>query len=222
MATYAPWSSPNELQMRVYLDTTGSAGVPDGRDDYVLINTSFGMVTTQQQNDAFVSLLYRITDDGSLIWTGAIPTRFNALASPSTSPFLDVAPFNSTVMFQEVTARSIGLSSENTSFNYHIETRSRDLSEYRQVVDRIPASGSLSYNIVSTPLAPINEVRSTQNLQRRPLFVVDQSGLISVSINPAKLAEVHQASVLLLYHHNQPSNQSEVVTVSSSTPLVTP
>ena len=99
-----------------------------------------------------------------------------ALPSPTVNPFLDVAPFNTSVMFELINARALGLSAAQPIFRYHIETRARDRANFAQVVDRVPASGTLEYNIVAAAVAPINSTRGVPNLQQRPLFIVSPPG----------------------------------------------
>ncbi|GAB4156929.1 MAG: hypothetical protein Fur005_10630 [Roseiflexaceae bacterium] len=213
--TFAPWSTPNEVEVRIYIDSTGPSGRPDGIDDYVIRNTSFSTLSGRQMNDTFVSPLYQIDASGNLNWLGTSPGRYNSLPSPSTSPFVDVAPYNSTVMFQLIGARLIGLSATQPSFNYHIETRYRDAGNYSQVVDRVPATGSLIYNLTTPSVAPINSVRGTPNLVQRPLFVSVNGAQVTAAVNPAILADESQpARVLLLHLHNPVATQAELVTVN--------
>jgi hypothetical protein len=212
------WSTPNEIQVRIYIDSIGPAGAgspPDGIDDYVLLNTSYASVTNQQQNDVFVSLLYRINPDGSLTWTGVPPFRFNSLPSPTVSPFVDIAPYNSRVMFQYLTSTFIGLTNTQANFNYHVETRARDIGNFGQVVDRVPATGSLSYNATTAVLTPITSTRGTPNLLQRPLFVGIDGGHVTAALNSAALAARTEPTQLLLLHlHNPLATQSELVTVN--------
>ncbi len=211
-ASYGPWSTPNEVQHRIYLDVTGPAGVPDGIDDYLLLNTSFGVVTSGQQTDTFVSLLYTIPASGPIEWAGAL-ARYNALPSPNNSPFLDVAPYNSSVMFQQIRARSLGLSDAQPRLRYHIETRARDAGNFTQVIDRVPATGSLDYTINAAGVTPINSIRGVPNLFTRPLFLDTTNSQVLAAVRPDIIATRGSQGVLLLHLHNPLDSQAEVVTL---------
>jgi hypothetical protein len=211
-ASYGPWSTPNEIQHRIYLDVTGPAGVPDGIDDFVLLNTNYAVVTNGQQTDAFVNPLYEIRSSGEFVWTGGL-TRYNALPSPNNSPFLDVAPYNSSVLFQTIRARFLGLSDAQPRLRYHIETRARDAGNFTQVVDRVPATGSLNYTINAAAVAPINPVRGMPNLFTRPIFLDTAGSQVQAAVRPDILATRGNQGVLLLHLHNPPESQAEVITL---------
>ncbi len=221
-ASYKPWSTPNEVQMRVYLDTTGPQGASDGIDDYVLVSTSIGSVTQKQANDSFVSILYRIEADGSLVWAQTFPTYLNGFSVPQFSPFVDTAPFNSLVMFQLVAPKDIGLSATNASFRYHIETRARDIVNFTQVVDRVPETGSLDYNILQPAIAPINAVRGIPNFYQRPVFADVDGGYVNMAINQDILEQRQEQFILLLHHHNPVETQAEVLSIHKSDPPYAP
>ena len=221
-ASYKPWSTPNEVQIRVYLDTTGPQGVADGIDDYVLVSTNFGAVTQLQASDAFISLLYRIEPDGSLVWAQTFPTYINGFSTPQFSPSVDTSPFNSLVMFQQISARYIGLSNTHTSFRYHVETRARDIGNFAQVVDRVPASGSLEYNILNPAIAPINAVRSLPNLYQRPVFADVDGGHVHMAVNQETLDQRQEQFILLLHHHNPVETQAEILSIHKPDPPYVP
>lgn len=221
-ASYNPWSTPNEVQMRVYLDTTGPQGVADGVDDYVLVSTNFGAVTQKQANDAFISVLYRIEADGSLVWTEIFPTYINSFSVPQFSPFVDTSPFNSLVMFQQVSAQAIGLNAAQSSFRYHIETRARDIANFAQVVDRVPATGSLDYNILNPAIAPINAVRSLPNLYQRPVFADIDGGYVHMAVNQQTLEQRQEQFILLFHHHNPVETQAEILSIHKPNPPYIP
>lgn len=221
-SSYKPWSTPNEVQMRVYLDTTGPEAKPDGVDDYVLVSTSFGAVTQRQPNDAFISILYRIEADGSLVWAQTFPTYLNGFGSPLSSPFIDTTPFNSRVMFQQLTASYIGLSNTQPTFRYHVETRSRDIGNYTQIVDRVPATGSLEYDVIKPAIAPINAQRGTPNLYQRPVFVDVNGGFVDMGITQDVLEQRQEQFILMLHHHNPIETQAEVLSIHKPDPPYQP
>jgi hypothetical protein len=136
---------------------------------------------------------------------------------PPTGPSgfgFDTAPFNTSVMFQSIGARLIGLTQTQPRLRYHIETFARDADGFRQLIDRVPATGSLEYNVLNPALAPIN--MSPLVVRSRPLFLDVDGGQITGAVNlPVLTARGHQP-LLILHHHNMPTGQAEVVDVRSA------
>lgn len=104
------------MQYRVYISTTGpgGSGPPDDIPEFVLVNTSLGAVLPvngaegfTRPNDVFRTILYRIQPDGSL--TVLRLTDWNFIPPPSLAPFLDSAPFDTSVMALATTAGFLGL-----------------------------------------------------------------------------------------------------------------
>lgn len=207
-ASYAPWSTPHEVQIRFYIDTN-----LDGIDDYVVLNTDYGTLFKTQPTDIFFNAVYQIQPDGSLLAYDFAP--LDSLPAPQAANGFDVAPFNSSVMFQTVGAGSLGLSAGQTRFRYHVETRARDGELFGQVIDRVPATGSLEYDIMRAAVAPVN---AEGTLRFRPLFVDTNGFSVSGAVVPDLLRE-RQPSVLLLHHHNLPAAQAEVVPLQFDTAL---
>jgi subtilisin family serine protease len=203
LATYGPWSTPNEVQFRVYIDSN-----LDGTDDYVVLNTN-GSVFGEPPNDVFVSPLYRILPDGSLVANTF--TFWGAEQPPTIPPGFDLTPFNTSVMFQMIGAMGIGLPPGQTRFRYHVETLARDADRFGRVVDRVPAVGSLEYDIAHPALAPINVI--TPLLPNRPVFLDIDGGQIVGGVDAAALAARGTQRLLVLHHHNPPATQAEVVEV---------
>jgi subtilisin family serine protease len=212
-ATYDPWSTPNEVQFWTFIDTN-----MDGVDDYVLINSNFGEVSAphRKPDDVFLSPLYKIMPDGTLQATFIY--FWNTFLAPTAPTNLDVAPFNTSVMFQAASAQFIGLRPGQTRFHYHVETRARDEARFTRVVDRVPALGSppLVYDIAAPTMAPIN--LTTPFFALRPVFLDVDGGKITAIVNQPVLA-VSGDHLLILHHHNLPAQQAEVVDVRSSTPV---
>jgi hypothetical protein len=211
LASYAPWSTPNEVEFQVYIDSN-----LDGLDDYVVLNTN-SIVFTGHPSDTFISPVYRILPDGTLV---GITYSFWDTWQPPASPSgfgLDVAPFNTSVMFQAIGARLIGLTPGQTHLRYHVETRARDADGFTQRLDRVPEVGVLEYDVAHPTIAPINAAPLVVN--RRPLFVDVDGGQITGAVNPVALAAHGGQKLLILHHHNQPAQQAEVVDMRSSTPI---
>jgi hypothetical protein len=202
-ASYGAWSTPHEVQIRIYLDVNN-----DGVDDYVLLNTDYGTAFGQAPNDVFIHALYRIQPDGTL--TGLATFSFwGTLPAPSVPDGADVAAFNSSVMFQAVNTQSLGLAAGQTRLSYHVETRARDASGFGTVIDRVPATGSLSYDIASAAVVPVN---TAGLLRQRPLFVDTDGGSVTGYAGSGSSQPVSQG-LLLLHHHNVFPYQAEVVDV---------
>jgi hypothetical protein len=214
-ASYHPWTTPNQVQFRVYLDTTGPTGVPDGVDDYLLISTNWGAITNTQPSDVFLSPLYRIVPDGTLEPTTVQPSRYNSLNPPNAidPSSVDAAPYNTRVAFQFILARFIGLTDAQPTFRYRIETRARSIGDFGIIVDRVPATGYLEYRINAPALTPINAVAGVPNLQQRPLFLDVQGGNIQAKVNQPVLAARGSQGILIMHLHNPPANQVETVQV---------
>jgi hypothetical protein len=224
IAAHGAWSTPNEVQYLIYIDSTGPAGVPDGKDDFVLLNTSLGLVLPpaplRQPNDVFINLLYPIDPDTGQLLPATFFAYWNSVPAPQLppSPFdLDAAPYNTSVLIMLVGAQRLGLVEGRTRFNYHVETRARDADNFSQVVDRVPALGQpdLSYDLTQAAVAPINTVAPP--LQFRPLFVDATGSLITAAVNQASLQAAGSRQVLILHHHNQPGARAELVTVRTTT-----
>jgi subtilisin family serine protease len=211
LSTYGPWSTPNEVEFRVYIDSN-----LDGVDDYVVLNTN-SIVFTGHPSDTFISPVYKILPDGTLV---GITYSFWDTWQPPASPSgfgLDVAPFNTSVMFQAIGARLIGLTPAQTHLRYHVETRARDADGFTRRLDRVPAVGVLEYDVAHPTIAPISAAPLVVN--RRPLFVDVDGGQITGAVNPVALAARGGQKLLILHHHNQPAQQAEVVDMRSSTPI---
>jgi subtilisin family serine protease len=214
-STYAPWSTPNEIQFRVYFDTNF-----DSADDYVLISRS---QDAQNVSDAFVSVLYKILPGGGLqptVWL----TRWGTIIPSTFSPGLDTAPYNTSVIVQAVLVRFLNLPPGQSNFRYRVESRTRSQSFFSTAMDRVPELDSignpqwLDYDVLNTAIAPINS--SLSILATRPMFLDVEGGSITSAVDTAILAARPTTRMLVLHLHNQPSAQAELVAVRSPTTLV--
>jgi hypothetical protein len=209
LSTYAPWSTPSEVEFLVYIDSN-----MDGVDDYVVLNTNWG-VLFGKPSDAFINPTYKILPDGTLQPTNTFSDWDTWPSTTSASAAgLDAAPFNTSIMFQATSAARIGLMPGHSQFRYHVETRARDADGFRRLVDRVPAVGSLEYDVAHTAIAPINA-----GVLQRPLFVDVDGGQITAAVDPIVLSTGGGRKLLILHHHNQPVQQAELVDIRSSTPF---
>jgi hypothetical protein len=231
MAGYAAWATPNEVQYRVYISTTGpgGSGSPDDIPEFMLVNTSIGAILpipgtggATRPDDTFRSILYRIQPDGTLQLLRI--ADWNFIPPPTASPFLDSAPFETSVLALVTTAGFLGLSPAAPVFSYYVETYARDAGEFTERVDRVPSSGAITYDLRSAAVAPLNTSPATGVVRSglpTPFFFSIDGAQIVGTVNQDALAERRTQDVLLLHHHNAISAQAEVVTSAewSITPL---
>ena len=232
LATYAAWSTPNEVQFQVYIDSN-----QDGRDDFVLVNVNSNTRDGGPPTDSFLNGLYPIRADGTLA-EATRSTEWGSLTAPISSS-INMAPFNTSVMFETALVKDLALPLNPADpagpngpvpqrFCYHIETRARDLNAFGQVLDRVPdatsaplaacanRSGVLLYDIPGAKLKPVNSTSPVfgSPLAARPIFVDVEGGQITGGVDAIALA--HQgAQLLILHHHNTPFPQAEVINISA-------
>jgi subtilisin family serine protease len=234
MAGYAAWATPNEVQYRVYISTTGpgGSGPPDDIPEFMLVNTSIGAILpipgtggVTRPDDTFRSILYRIRPDGTLQLLRI--ADWNFVPPPTASPFLDSAPFETSVLALVTTAGFLELSPAAPVFSYYVETYARDAGEFTERVDRVPSSGAITYDLRSAAVAPLNISPATGVVRSglpTPFFFGIDGAQIAGTVNQDVLAVRRTQDVLLLHHHNAVSAQAEVVTLQSSrsAPTTTP
>lgn len=216
LASHAPWNTPNEVEFRVYIDSN-----LDNVPDYVLVTTSLSTSDSSLQNsgpanDVFVNRLFALPPGGAPQYTFE-RAFWNSLPSPSSgfaTAGIDPAPFNTRVTFLSARVSTLGLSLAQPRARYYVETRARNAGGFATVLDRVPATGYLEYNLLAGPAAPVNFV--DQPLAARPLFAATEGGQVTGVFNRDALAERGSQQLLLLYHHNPPASQAEVVTLASS------
>ncbi|HWQ11681.1 MAG TPA: S8 family serine peptidase [Roseiflexaceae bacterium] len=223
IASHAAWSTPNEVEFRIYIDSN-----LDGAPDYVLVTTNIGafrdtlpgdLAPAGPPNDVFITPLYQILPGDVPRYAGQL-SFWNTLPAPlsTLNPYrLDAAPFNTRVMFQAVRARTLGLSAAQPRLRYFVETRARDANGFAAVVDRAPAAGYIEYDLLNSPLTPVN--LTDPLLAYRPLFSGVSGSQVSAVVDQMALAERGVQRLLLLHHHNTPAAQTQVVLVRSSSPL---
>jgi len=232
LATYAPWSTPNEIQFQVYIDSN-----QDGHDDFVLANVNANTRDGGPPSDIFLNALYPIRADGTLAGATRI-ADWGSFTAPISSS-INMAPFNTSVMFETALVRDLAIPVNPDDpfgpkgpvperFCYHIETRARDLNMFGQVLDRVPdaasapvaacanRSGVLLYDIVGATLKPINSTSPVfgSPLAARPIFVDVNGEQITGGVNAAALA-TQSAQLLIFHHHNAPFPQAEVIDIAA-------
>jgi subtilisin family serine protease len=232
LATYAPWSTPNEIQFQVYIDSD-----QDGHDDFVLVNVNSNTRDGGPPTDTFLNGLYPIRADGTLASATRI-ADWGSFTAPISSS-INMAPFNTSVMFETALVKDLAIPVNPDDpfgpkgpvperFCYHIETRARDFNLFGQVLDRVPdaasapvaacanRSGVLLYDIAGATLKPINSTSPVfgSPLSARPIFVDVDGGQITGGVNAAALA-TQGAQLLIFHHHNAPFPQAEVIDITT-------
>lgn len=188
VATYGNWSSPNESEFDIYIDTNR-----DGEDDYVLFNWNLGLAAGgQDATDVIITVLLNL-NSGQLLLADYVNVP------PSV---LNTALFNSNVMVLPVAASSLGLTSANATFNYSIYTFSRDADGAVDVVE------NLTYNAAQPGLDLSGGIEGV------PYYADLDGESIPVNFTRAPYEAAKSMGVLLLHHHNATGNRAEVVLVN--------
>jgi subtilisin family serine protease len=188
IVTHGKWSTPNESEFDVYIDTNR-----DGEDDYVLFNWNLSSATGgADATDVFITYLIHLNTGGAVI------ADFLNGISPSV---MNTAIFNSNVMVLPVSAASLGLSGSDATFNYRVYTFSRDADG---VVDD---SGPLTYN----PANPGLDL--SDNTAGTPFYSDLDGQVIPVNYNRTAYKLARSQGVLLLHHHNTLERHAEVVRI---------
>lgn len=208
IAAHGPWSTPNEVEFRIYIDSDRN-----GKPDHMLLNTNYGTFAGKP-SDVFIAPVYRVDESTGKAEAFAF-SFWNTLQAPTVSPGLDVAPFNTSVMFMGARADQLGLGPGSTRFNYYVETRARDWQNFREVVDRVPSLGQpdLNYDIARPATAPLN--LTSPILAQRPLFAAGDGEQVTTLVDPELLDARGFERLLLLHHHNLPGAQAQLVEIQS-------
>lgn len=136
LATYASWSTPNEVTFQIFVDRD-----EDGNADALIVNSNTERFSTlRYDNDTYVVVLYNL-ENGQRSIVGAL----NGIDIAT----LNSVPLLNSSMVLGVPASSLGLSEQNTSFDYRVVTASADLF-YRSstMVDETPV---LHFDLADQP-----------------------------------------------------------------------
>jgi subtilisin family serine protease len=198
IATHADWSTPNEVEFDIYIDTNR-----DGDDDFVLFNSNLGLQSGQDQNDILLTFLYDLNTDDFFIAdyvNGRSPSDY------------DTAIFNSNVILLPVAAADLGLTAANAKFNYRVITYSLDApgtepSFGGAIAGEIDRAGWLHYDAAKPGL-------DTTGGNAGPPTYNDLPGQsIPLKYNVAAHLAAKSQGVLLLHHHNQSGKRTEVLSL---------
>jgi subtilisin family serine protease len=198
VATQDDWSTPNEVEFDIYIDTNR-----DGEDDFVLFNSNYGQQAGQDQNDILLTFLYNLNNNDFFI------ADYVNGASPSDH---DTAIFNSNVMLLPVSAGDLGLTAASAKFNYRVETFSLDATSSEPsfggaISGMVDKSTTLTYDAAKPGL-------DTTNGQAGAPTYEDLTGQsIPLKYNVAAYLAGRSKGLLLLHHHNQRGKRAQVLSL---------
>ncbi len=192
LAVHAPWSTPNEVELSVMIDTSG-----DGAADYRLFNGNMaGYLGQSAFNDVFISVLEQLRSGARRVegpLNGVAPDVY------------DSAPFFSQVMVLPVKLADLTGVDLAGGFDYWVETHSYDLDGREEnVVDRTPV-------LHFTPQQPA--LCLLQGQADAPRFPDLPGANIPVQLNVTGYAGEFTPELMLVHHHNPPASQVEMVGV---------
>jgi subtilisin family serine protease len=198
VATHGDWSTPNEVEFDIYIDTNR-----DGVDDYVLFNNNAGWMTNQDQNDIMLTFLLNLnTNDLSAedYLNGVPPDQ------------RDTAVFNNNVVLLPVAAADLGLTAANARFNYRVVSYSLDatgneLSVGGAIAGKVDESKVLTYDAAHPGLD------TTGGAAGAPMYEDLPGKQIHVGYNPSAFFTSRSLGVLLFHHHNRSGQRVQVVSV---------
>lgn len=210
MVASAPWNTPNDVEYRVYIDTN-----LDGTSDYLVVNTSLGTLRNGQPDDVFVSPLYKLGADGQTRLSSSSYTYLNSFPAPTISPYADTSVFDTRVLFQAASARFMGLSSSQTTFQFYVESRSVVNGVVAAPTKRIPTTGWIAYDLAKPALAAWNTTDGPLANGPRPVFVDRTGNQITGFADLSKIGSTGFGGMLVLHHHNPVASQAEIVSSAS-------
>lgn len=201
IATHGDWSSPNEVEFDIYIDTDR-----DGQDDIVLFNSNLGFQSGQDQNDVLLTFVYNFATDDFFFadYINGVP--------PSN---LDTAVFNNNVIVLPVAAADLGLTSDSSRFNYRIETFSLDATSSEPGFGGA-ISGQIDQSEILTYDAAKPGVDASGGYTGVPAYNDLPSAEIDLKLSPVDFVHNRSKGVLLLHHHNRSGQRAQVITTPAS------
>jgi subtilisin family serine protease len=189
IATHGNWSTPNEVEFDIYIDTNR-----DGEDDYVLFTWNLGLAAGgTDATDVFITYLSNLNNP-------AAPPSLQFLNGLDSST-INTALYNSSVMMLPVAASDLGLTATSGAFDYTV------VSFNLRQDGNVDISPTLTYN----PNKPGVDV--SDGAEGLPAFVDLPGEEIPVDFIRTDYLANQSQGLLLLHHHNQTDRQSEVVDV---------
>jgi hypothetical protein len=190
LATYAPWSTPNEVLFQVLIDRN-----EDGQPDALLVNSNVERFTTNRfDSDAYTSVFYDLISGERTI---AEPLNGVDMAT------LDTLPLFSSTMVLGVKAAMLGLSEQNSGFTYEVVTTSNDLfSREDMVVEETP---DRHFDLRGQPyfFTPGSIGALVESLAGPAPFI------LQMKLDLTAFLAAGQPRLLLLHHRGAPADQAE-------------
>jgi len=201
LATYSDWSTPNEVEFDVYIDTDR-----DGADDYVLFNSNNGLQSGGDQNDILLTFLYDLKTSDLTIedyLNGTSPGDY------------DTAVFNNNVLVLPVAAADLGLTAASARFNYRVVSLSLDSPGNEPgiggaITGIVDQTGTLSYNAAQPG------VDTSGGVPGAPFYDDLPGEEIPLLYNRDAFFTSRSRGILLLHHHNQRGARAEVIDTGAS------
>lgn len=190
LVTHDDWSSPNEMQFRIYLDVDDDVAA-----EYVLRSDNVGDFLGTETTDEFFSVLEDVQAGTRQL------AYFRNLVS---SAELNTAVFNNNVALLAVDARDLGLTPERSSLRFWVSTTSMDTEEEGATVDATPV---LAYDVARPG------VWAQGGLGGLPLFYDLPGERIRVEADQRVYGDRGSQGLLLLHLHNESATRAQVVNI---------
>lgn len=186
IATYGSWSTPNQVEFDIYIDTNGSGLKADGTGaEFLLYNAHTGDF---YPNDVFVSVLVDLSTDDYYVLE-----PINVFAADSA----DTVVYNSNIMVLAVPASFLGLNTAQSRITYGVITYDMHLS------GMIDGSSVLTYDAAHPGI-------TFSGSGTEPFYHDLPATTISTEVDQNALAENSTQGMLLLHHHNRSGDRAEV------------
>jgi subtilisin family serine protease len=186
VSTFEPWSSPNEVEFDVYIDTN-----QDGFFDYIVFNYNYGAASGSDTTDEYISVLYNLTTR-----TMSMQDYINGL-----NTYQDTALFNNSVMvlpaFISNTPVSGAIYDADLKFDYLVASYSTDVS------GEVDESEVYTYDIKAMGIDTTAGNEGVPTWVDLPGYMVEFTFDVKNGEDPGE--------ILLLHHHNTSATKAEVV-----------
>ena len=200
IATYANWSTPNEVRFDILIDTDH-----DGVNDFRLFNSDqLGYNSDSVTSDAFVTALENLH-------THFISPQFplNGVSAATK----DTALYNTNVMLLPLAASALGLTEANPTFDYYVESYSNDRPHAQDGAEHyVERSPRFHFDIAH------NGLDLTNGQLDAPLYQDLTGEKITVGFERVAYTQNNFQGILLLHHHNITGQHAEVVAIDYNLP----
>lgn len=217
IATQQAWATPNDVRFEIWFDLDN-----DQIPNYVLVNSNQGDQTASApgKNDVFVSAFFQnqaVSTESADLNLQLLDLDFlNLFPAPTTVAGQDTALFNSSVMFLavEVDSRILPLTATRSWFTYQVRSYHRDAGNFERLVDATPW---LRYDVANPAIDATNprNVPGLAGIARTPIYLSTTGSPIFVNVRGTALTSESPSALLLLFHHNPPEQQAQVIPIET-------